>query len=105
STYGKRGRTEQRKDAPCRSGRVRHRLRVDERMGCGSDLPGGGSQGWKVLGSRVEHDQGPRTVGGGAAQHVETDPAGGAVVPRRQLAPVAALLPVPCPPPQGTAGR
>ena len=36
--------------------------------------------------------EGPGPVGGRAAQHVEADAAGGAVVPRRQPAPVAPLL-------------
>ena len=45
------------------------------------------------LGSNTTKDPGP--VGGRAAQHVEADPAGGAVVPRRQPAPVAPLLALP----------
>ena len=45
------------------------------------------------LGSDTTKDPGP--VGGRAAQHVEADAAGGAVVPRRQPAPVAPLLAVP----------
>ena len=49
----------------------------------------------KVWGLGSRHDQGPRAVGGRAAQHVEADPAGEPVVPRRQPAPVAALLAVP----------
>ena len=46
----------------------------------------------KVWGLGSDTDQGPRPVGGRAAQHVEADAAGGAVVPRRQPAPVAPLL-------------
>ena len=45
------------------------------------------------LGSDTAKDPGP--VGGRAAQHVEADAAGGAVVPRRQPAPVAPLLALP----------
>src|SRR5437773_11742658 len=44
-------------------------------------------------------------MGGGAAQHVETHPAGGALVSWRQPAPVATLLVVPGPPAQGKDGR
>ena len=46
----------------------------------------------KVWGLGSGHHQGPGPVGGRAAQHVEADAAGGAVVPRRQPAPVAPLL-------------
>ena len=56
--------------------------------------PGGRRQGRQGLGPRLGHDEGPGPVGGRAAQHVEADAAGGAVVPRRQPAPVAALLAV-----------
>ena len=49
----------------------------------------------KVWGLGLGHHQGPGPVGGRAAQHVEAHPAGGAVVPRRQPAPVAALLALP----------
>ena len=49
----------------------------------------------KVLGPRLRHDQGPRSVGGRAAQHVEADPGGEPLDARRQPAPVAALLAVP----------
>ena len=59
-----------------------------------ADLAGGRRQGRQVLGPRLRHGQGPRPVGGRAAQHVEADAAGGAVVPRRQPAPVAPLLAV-----------
>jgi hypothetical protein len=48
----------------------------------------------KVWGLGSEHHQGPRPLGRRAAQHVEADPAGSALVPRRQPAPVAALLAV-----------
>ena len=54
------------------------------------------------LGSDTQVRPGP--VGGRAAQHVEADAAGGAVVPRRQPAPVAPLLALPRAPAQG-AGR
>ena len=74
--------------------RLRDRLRVDERLGGGPHRPGGGRQGRQGLGPRLGHDEGPRAVGGRAAQHVEADAAGGAVVPRRQPAPVAPLLAV-----------
>ena len=59
----------------------------------------------KVWGLGLGHHQGPRPVGGRAAQHVEADPAGGAVVPRRQPAPVAALLALPRPAAQGPRTR
>src|SRR3981081_2785168 len=61
-------------------------------MGRRPYLAGGGGEGWQVLGSWVEHHQGPRTVGGGAAEHVEAHPARSALVSRRQPAPVAPLL-------------
>ena len=71
--------------------------------GWAADLisPGGRRHGRQGLGPRLGHPQGPRSVGGRAAQHVEADPAGGAVVPRRQPAPVAALLALPGPAAQG----
>ena len=84
--------------------RVRHRLRVDERGRRRPDLTGGRRQGRQGLGTRVRYDQGPGAVGGRAAQHVEADPAGGPVVPRRQPAPVAPLLPVPRAPAEGARG-
>ncbi len=59
----------------------------------------------KVLGTGLEHHQGPGSVGGRAAQHVEADPAGGAVVSRRQFAPVAALLAVSLAAAEGADGR
>ena len=59
----------------------------------------------KVLGPGLRHAEGPRSLGGRAAQHVEADPAGGAVVPRRQPAPVAPLFAVPGAPAQGAAWR
>ena len=49
----------------------------------------------KVLGPRLGHHQGPRAVGGRAAQHVEAHPGGEPVDARRQPAPVAALLALP----------
>ena len=59
----------------------------------------------KVWGLGSDTDQGPRAVGGRAAQHVEADPAGEPVVPRRQPAPVAALLAVPGAAAQGAPRR
>ena len=59
----------------------------------------------KVLGARLGHDQGPGTMGRRATQHVEADATGGAVVPRRQSAPVAALFAVPGAAAQGADGR
>ncbi len=80
------------------SGR-RHRLcdglRLDERLGRRYLRPGNGRQGRQGLGPWLKHQQGSRPVGGRAAQHVEADAAGGAVVPRRQPAPVAPLFAVP----------
>ena len=58
----------------------------------------------KVWGLGSDTDQGPRPVGGRAAQHVEAHPAGGAVVPRRQPAPVAPLLALPRAAAQGAGG-
>ena len=49
----------------------------------------------KCWGLGSDTHEGPGPVGGRAAQHVEADAAGGAVVPRRQPAPVAPLLAVP----------
>ena len=54
------------------------------------------------LGSGTTEGSGP--VGGRAAQHVEADPAGGAVVPRRQPASVAPLLAVSVAAAQGAHG-
>ena len=84
----------QRQGTAGRRRRVRDRLRLDERVGGRPDLPGRRRQGRQGLGSRLGHHQGPWSVGGRAAQHVEADAAGGAVVPRRQSAPVTALLAV-----------
>ena len=64
-----------------------------------------GGQGRQGVGPGLGHDEGPRPVGGRAAQHVEADAAGGAVVPRRQPAPVAPLLAVPRAAAQGPRGR
>ena len=58
----------------------------------------------KVWGLGSATSQGPRTVGGRAAQHVEAHAAGSAVVPRRQPAPVAALLALPGAAAQGATG-
>ena len=58
----------------------------------------------KVWGLGSDTPEGPGPVGGRAAQHVEADPAGGAVVPRRQPAPVAPLLAVPGAAAQGPEG-
>ena len=58
--------------------RLRHRLRLDERLGRRPHRPGSGRQGRQVLGPRLRHAQGPRPLGRRAAQHVEADPAGGA---------------------------
>ena len=49
----------------------------------------------KVLGPGLGHHQGPRPVGGRAAQHVEADPGREPVDARRQPAPVAPLLALP----------
>ena len=56
------------------------------------------------LGAGLGHEEGPGPVGGRAAQHVEADAAGGAVVPRRQPAPVAPLLALPRAAAEGAAG-
>src|SRR3954469_20163808 len=48
-----------------------------------------------MLGPWLWDVQGSRPLGGGVTQHVEADPTRGPVVPRRQLAPVAALLAIP----------
>ena len=87
-----RGRAGRRHRAAGRPGRLRHRLRLDERLGRRPDLPGGRRPRRQGVGPRLGHHQGPRPVGGRAAQHVEADPAAGAVVPRREPAPVTALL-------------
>ena len=77
------GHLERRDRAAGRSGRLRHRLRFDERLGRGPDLEGGRRQGRQGLGAGLEYDQGPGPVGRRAAQHVEADTAGGALVPWR----------------------
>ena len=76
-------------------GGLRDRVRLDERLGGRPDLPGGGRPGGQGVGPRLGHPEGPGAVGGRAAQHVEAHPAGGAVVPRRQPAPVPVLLALP----------
>src|SRR5277367_2252013 len=48
-----------------------------------------------MLGIGLEYSRRSRSVGGRAAQHVEADPAGGSMVPRRQSASVAALFAIP----------
>ncbi len=58
-----------------RPGRLRDRLRLDERLGCRPDQPRGGRHGRQGLGPGLGHHQGPRPVGGRAAQHVEAHPA------------------------------
>src|SRR6187551_1485620 len=58
-----------------------------------------------MLGPGVRDDQGSRPEGRRAAQHVEADAAGSAMVPRRQPAPVTALFAVPCAAAQGANGR
>ena len=78
--------------------------KLDERLGGRADLPGGRRQGRQGLGAGLGHQEGPGPVGGRAAQHVEADAAGGAVVPRRQPAPVAPLLAVPRAAAQGAPG-
>ena len=55
------------------------------------------------LGSGTTKDPGP--MGRRTAQYVEADPAGSAVVPRRQSAPVAPLFAVPVAAAQGADGR
>ena len=53
------------------------------------------------VGPGVRDHQGPRSVGGRAAQHVEADPGGEPLDARRQPAPVAPLLALPGAPAQG----
>ena len=48
-------------------------LRLNERLGRADCVAGGRRQGRQVLGPGLGHDQGPRPVGGRAAQHVEAD--------------------------------
>src|SRR5271170_1291238 len=48
-----------------------------------------------MLGIGLRYSRRSRSLGGRAAQHVEADPAGGPMVPRRQSASVAALFAVP----------
>ena len=104
-THGAFGHPERRDRTAGRSRRLRHRLRLDERLGRGPDFEGGRRQGRQGLGPRLQHHQGSRTVGRRAAQHVEADAAGGAVVPRRQPAPVAPLFAVSVAAAQGANGR
>ncbi len=58
----------------------------------------------KCWGAWVRYHQGPRPLGRRAAQHVETHQARGAVVPRRQPAPVAPLFAIPLPAIEGAHG-
>ena len=101
----RRGQAGQRPGDPRRRDRLRHRLRLDERFRRGHLRQGDGRQGRQGLGPRLGHHQGPRPLGGRAAQHVEADAAGGAVVPRRQPAPVAPLLAVSGAAAEGAPGR
>ena len=78
-----------------RPGRLRHRLRLDERLGRRPDRPGDRRPARQGLGPRLRHHQGPRPVGGRAAQHVEADPGAEPLDARRQPPPVAALLALP----------
>ncbi len=82
-------------ELPGRSHCLCHGLRLDERLGRAADLTGSRRQGRQGLGPRLRHHEGSGSVGGRVPQHVETDPARRLVVPRRQPAPVAALLAVP----------
>ena len=59
---------------------------------CGKEMADKVGKCWGI-GSDTPKDPGP--VGRRAAQHVEADPAGGALVPWRQPAPVAPLFAVP----------
>ena len=77
-----------------RPGRVRHRLRLDERMGARADQPRGRRQGGQGVGPGLRHQGRSRAVGRRAAQHVEADAAAEPVVPRRQPDAVAALFAV-----------
>ena len=90
-----RGRDGRRHGAARGPRRLRHRLRLDERLGGRPHLPGRRRQGRQGLGARLGHHEGPGAVGGRAAQHVEAHPAGGAVVPRWEPRAVAPLLPAP----------
>ena len=62
-------------------------------------------QAGQVLGSRLRHHQGPRPVGGRAAQHVEADAGAEPLDARRQPAPVATLFAIPRAAAQGPDGR
>ena len=84
--------------------RVRHRLRLDERPGRRHRRRGRREQGRQGVGPRLGHDQGPRSLGGRAAQHVEAHPAAEPVVPRREPAPEPVLLAVPGAAAQGPPG-
>ena len=87
-----------------RPGGLRHGLQLDERLRGRSRIAGDGGQGRQGLGPRIRYEEGSRSLGGRAAQHVEADPAGGALVPRRQPAPVAPLLAVPGATAEGARG-
>ena len=81
---------------------VCNRLRLNERLGCTPDLAGSRRQGRQMLGAWFRYAKGPRPLGGRVAQHVEANPAGIPLVPRRQPAPIAALLAIPFAATKGT---
>ena len=61
---------------------VRHRLQVDEQL-CGGHHRSRRGQSRQGMGLRLGHHTRPGAVGRRVAQHVEADPAGESVVPRR----------------------
>ena len=89
----------------CRRHRLCHRLRVDEWLGGRSDRSGDRRQSGQGLGPRFGHAKRSGTLGGRAAQHVETDAAGGIVVPWWKPAPVAPLFAISGITAEGTDGR
>ena len=88
-----------------RPDRLRHGLRLDERLAGRDDFARGGGQGRQGLGPGLEHAEGPGPLGRRAAQHVEADAGTAALVPRRQPAPVPALLAIPGAPVEGAPGE
>ena len=68
-----RGGARRRHVAPGGRRRLCDRVPVDERVPRDAHLDRGRRPGGQGLGLRVRHAQGPRTVGGRAAQHVEAD--------------------------------
>ena len=78
-----------------RRGRDGHRLRVDERLGGRPHRPGDRRPAGQGVGPGLRHHQGPRSVGGRAAQHVEADPDREPLDARRQPPPVTPLLALP----------